>query len=113
MYGLAPHLPNCYVREVILRRLFTVLVGASLLATAACGNPCRELSLKVCDCKPTQALRQACIARVRARAAAASGDAQAADQKSCAARLEQCSCAALAAGNLQACGLSNEDLAAP
>jgi hypothetical protein len=80
---------------------------------AGCGDPCRDLSLKVCDCKLTPALVQQCISRVNTQAAQRKGKAGSAAASTCAAKIDGCSCEKLIAGDGSACGLSREDLASP
>ncbi len=98
----------CGINVGRLGRLFgAALLSATLAVLAACGDPCRELALKVCDCPATAELRKQCSDRVAALSGQ-QGNSDAAAAQRCAGLLKGCSCAALRAGNLQACGLSTE-----
>ena len=94
-----------------LRQMFRVAAVAMWAASlVGCGNPCRELSEKVCNCQPTDGQRRECLRRVGTRAGQYQPNpdrqVEAAADENCAKVLEQFSCTALASGNLKACGLS-------
>ena len=92
-----------------LRTLVALLTVAS---SAACGDPCKDLALKICDCAATADARKTCISQVQARAGQRHKDANTQQEQAgrdrCASLFDGCSCDALKAGNLQACGLSVE-----
>ncbi len=90
--------------RMLAQRLPAIL--AFLLMAQACGDPCTDLAKKICKCEPTQTLQQACEQRV-----SNSGRGKPNDQEAdvCDAKLETCTCASLAEGDLEACGLAEED----
>lgn len=86
-----------------------LLIGGVFLAglfTSAC-DPCDQLSAKICDCQPTETERRACRQDVdtqkRQRTVTD------ADRAVCAAKLETCTCAALDADDVVACGFSRDN----
>jgi hypothetical protein len=92
-----------------LRTLVALLTVAS---SSACGDPCKDLALKICDCAATAEARKTCTSQVQARAGQRHKDANTEQEQAgrdrCANLIDGCSCDALKAGNLQACGLSVE-----
>ncbi len=79
---------------------------AGLGAAAGCGSPCSDLASKICSCQSTDALVQACNNKVSADTFASSPSS--AEQDKCAALDKTCTCAALACGDLAACGLARD-----
>jgi hypothetical protein len=89
---------------MLAQRAFLMLVlSAALLA--ACGDPCTDLSKKICKCKPTEIEQQACIQAISdsSRPTATSDQ-----QGVCADIMDGCTCKKLKAGDLAACGLAEE-----
>lgn len=78
------------------------------LAGFACGDPCRDLSEKVCRCESTESAQQSCLRRLDAEAASRSINDEQAQQCQDILDAKQCSCDALGRGELQACGLAYE-----
>lgn len=98
------------------RRLFAVV--ALSWGMLACGNPCRDLSEKICGCMTSYDARQSCNTRIGtldtqfntdpASPSYITPNAAAAGQSRCAQLLESCTCTALQNGDYQACGLARE-----
>lgn len=96
----------------------TSLWMALALLQVGCGNPCRDLSEKICQCLPTAERRTQCVSQINVLAGQwnsnpnspshAAGDQEAAGQRRCMQLLETCTCDKLQAGDLAACGLANE-----
>jgi hypothetical protein len=99
--------PPC--RRPALRTLAALL---TVVCCVGCGDPCRDLALKICGCGATAEARKTCTSQVQARAGQRQKDASAQQEQAgrdrCASLIDGCSCAALQVGNLQACGLSVE-----
>ena len=72
-----------------------------------CGDPCLQLSRDICRCERTEFEQQACIQRVEA--AALDVDLSAGQEDCCADLRDSCTCDRLAAGDLAACGLAQEE----
>jgi hypothetical protein len=93
-------------RKHCILTLFLVLIGACIVS--ACGNDCKDLANKICDCQPTLAQQQRCQNAVDA----ANSNANLSDkqQDCCKAILDAdtCTCSRLEAGDFAACGLTNE-----
>lgn len=81
---------------------------AALVPPAACGHPCRDLSDTICRCAQTTEEEQRCIRQVHALASQDKRVHDANATRTCAALLETCTCEALAAGDLAACGLATQ-----
>ena len=80
-----------------------LILSAALLA--GCGDPCTDLSKRICKCKPTAIEQQACTQSISdsTRTTATS-----AEQEICSNLLDSCTCQKLKAGDLAACGLAEE-----
>jgi hypothetical protein len=94
-------------RTIPICGVFLLVVGTLTLA-AGCGSACKDLADKVCGCQPTRAKIERCRSNVDAAARNSSlSDEQ---ESRCQGILDgkQCTCTALQAGNLSACGLSND-----
>lgn len=76
-----------------------------LWLSAACAEPCVQLTETVCECKSNQPERNLCNEQVRL-ARAAKDEVTEEESAACEALLEGCSCEALARGDLHACGLA-------
>jgi hypothetical protein len=80
-----------------------VVVVAVAVASAGCPDPCVALAERICNCEPTQTIRRTCIVdRVTSQQGAVT--ITDADREICAAKLDTCTCAALDANDLDACG---------
>jgi hypothetical protein len=86
------------------RALPLALLAAGLVLTSACGDPCVDLSKKVCSCERTAAEQQACSQRVDNDTVEATNK----QKDVCTEHLDTCSCEALARGELTACGLAHD-----
>ncbi|OGQ77681.1 MAG: hypothetical protein A2289_06350 [Deltaproteobacteria bacterium RIFOXYA12_FULL_58_15] len=84
--------------------LFVAIASA---AVPACDDPCLELSRDICRCERTEYDQQACIQRVEAVALEA--EPTGGEEECCAQLRESCTCDGLAAGDLAACGLAQEE----
>ena len=85
------------------------LVPFFALLLAACGHPCTDLSNTICNCEKTESAQQACQQRVKAENdATPPSDSQ---EKCCQDILDRnsCTCDKLAAGDLAACGLTEQN----
>jgi len=85
------------------RPLAAVFIVACLFA--GCGDPCNDLSKKVCKCKPTQVEQQACTQTIDTSSRPGASDAE---KDHCSELLDTCTCDALKKGDLAACGLAEE-----
>lgn len=88
-------------------------LGRALLLVAAlgaisCGHPCRELSDRVCRCAQNAEQEARCLRQVRSLASQDRGGRDAEAARQCAELLDTCTCEALAAGDLAACGLAKQ-----
>ncbi|MBI3179542.1 MAG: hypothetical protein HYZ27_07755 [Deltaproteobacteria bacterium] len=84
-------------------RALALALGVALGLAAACSDPCTELAKQTCECKRNEGEKQACIQEVETRAKSDNPSAPA--EKCCDALTDRCTCAALARGELAACGL--------
>jgi hypothetical protein len=89
---------------MLAQRGLTVLFLLALLL-AGCGDPCTDLSKKICKCKPTAMEQQSCT---QAISDSTRSTATKAEQETCSNLLDTCSCDKLEHGDLAACGLSEE-----
>jgi uncharacterized protein YgiB involved in biofilm formation len=97
----------------MIRRLFKLLLialtAAGLaLTVSACGSACGDLARKICKCQPTRAKEDAC--KLATDSAKRNFDPSNSEEKACEQILSSgnCTCEALAAGDLAACGLAND-----
>jgi hypothetical protein len=83
------------------------LLAAALLG-AGCDSACKELGSKVCDCQPSRSKEERC--RIAIDAAFQNREPSSGEEDTCQAILDDgtCTCEAVAADNLAACGLSND-----
>lgn len=92
-------------------RTVAQLLALAALSTqvAACDDACLALSKEICRCESTQLAQQACIQRVENEASQAPDGTPTVKQKErCTELIDSCNCDALAAGDLEACGLAYE-----
>ncbi|MEE8410414.1 MAG: hypothetical protein V3T05_12465 [Myxococcota bacterium] len=90
-----------------LRFLLLAIVSATLgVASPGCGDTCRELARKRCECERTEFDQRSCKRRVDEEASAL--DVTPEQEEVCEKLLDQCTCARLAVGELDACGLAQE-----
>jgi hypothetical protein len=78
----------------------------AVLTFGACADPCRQVAEVVCSCEPDQSSQRSCLSEVEAARAAhpaTEEDLAACDQVLAS---EQCTCDALAMGEIEACGLA-------
>lgn len=97
----------------MIRRLINLLLASLALlglalGTVACGSACGELARKICKCQPTRAKEDAC--KLATDSAKRNFDPSNSEEKACQQILNSgdCTCEALAAGDLAACGLAND-----
>lgn len=84
------------------------LVLLGLVALLDCQSPCDELAHTICLCEATEAAQRTCTQTSDAQAARMTiTDAQ---QLRCEDLLQSCSCEALAADDVAACGMARESL---
>ena len=92
---------------MLSQSLRTTLVALMVTLTAGlmgCDDACTALGREICACKPTDRERQTCNSQVDDRAA--NTDVSAKEQERCEKLLDTCTCDALDAGDLAACGLA-------
>ena len=78
----------------------------AVLTFSACADPCRQVAELVCACEPDQSSQRSCLSEVEAARAvhpATDADLAACDEVLASA---QCTCDALALGEIEACGLA-------
>jgi len=98
---------------MISRSLIAVACVAVLaLGAAACGSPCEDLANKVCKCQPTEAKKDRC--NINIDAAVRNFDLSDEQEDRCQKILDEgtCTCEAILAGDLNACGLSFDPMTA-
>lgn len=97
------------MKDLIFIGTLTFLMSCWL---AACGDPCRDLSEKICRCERTDVERRNCLARVSNLASQRQSSSNKTEEQEgrnrCVDLFQGCTCAVLAQGGLQACGLSTE-----
>jgi len=81
-----------------------LLVAAMGFGPVACDSACTDLNKTICSCEPNETRQRACLERV----SAGSKSVDAAGLEACENLIDTCNCAALADGNLAACGLAKE-----
>jgi hypothetical protein len=91
---------------------FVTLFLALALLASACGSACEDLANKVCRCQPTEAKKDRC--KINVDAAVRNFDLSDEQEDRCQKILDQgtCTCDAVLAGDLNACGLSFDPLSA-
>ncbi|MEL6339298.1 MAG: hypothetical protein AAFZ38_07825 [Myxococcota bacterium] len=94
-----------------MRSTLTQIGSFALTLTMAtwmvgCDDSCLELSKEVCRCESTQSSQSACLQRLDTRTSGR--DANPEEIERCNDLLDTCSCDALAVGDYEACGLSEE-----
>lgn len=84
-----------------------VLLGLALGATA-CGSACKDLANKICKCQPTRSKENAC--KRSTSAAKRNLELSSKEEDACQEILDSgdCTCQALQAGDLAACGLAHD-----
>lgn len=85
-----------------------LLLAAAALGALHCGHPCRELSDRVCRCAQNAEQEARCLRQVRSLASQDRAGRNTDAARQCAELLETCTCEALAAGDLAACGLAKQ-----
>jgi hypothetical protein len=85
---------------------FLALIVALALLASACGSACEDLANKVCKCQPTEAKKDRC--KINVDAAVRNFDLSDKQEDRCQKILDEgtCTCEAVLAGDLNACGLS-------
>ncbi|HOX43730.1 MAG TPA: hypothetical protein PK668_09030 [Myxococcota bacterium] len=83
-----------------------LLIGAALLS--GCDSACKELGSKVCDCQTSRSREERC--RTAIDAAYENREPSDGEEDTCQSILDEgtCTCEAVEADNLAACGLSND-----
>lgn len=100
------------MRPMIRRLIHLLPVGLALLGLAlgasACGSACGQLARKICNCQETRAEEDAC--KLATDSAKRNFEPSDAEENACQKILDSgdCTCEALAAGDLAACGLAND-----
>jgi hypothetical protein len=91
--------------------LCVVLIGGYIVS--ACGNDCKDLADKICNCEPTRAKRQRCQDAVNA--ANSNTDLSSEQQDRCKKISDsgECTCKALLDQDFAACGLANDPATVP
>jgi hypothetical protein len=91
---------------------FVTLLPAMAVLTSACGSPCEDLANKVCRCQPTEAKKDRC--RINIDTAVRNFDLSDEQEDRCQKILDSgtCTCTAVQAGDLNACGLSYDPMSA-
>jgi hypothetical protein len=91
---------------------FLTLFLALAMLSAACGSACEDLAHKVCKCQPTEAKKDRC--NINVDAAVRNFDLSDEQEDRCQKILDQgtCTCEAVLAGDLNACGLSFDPMTA-
>ena len=91
---------------------FIVLLLALAVLATACGSPCEDLAHKVCRCQPTEAKKDRC--NINIDAAVRNYDLSDEQEDRCQKILDSgtCTCEAIEAGDLNACGLSFDPMSA-
>jgi hypothetical protein len=88
--------------------LISCLSLALALLGAGCGSACQDLANQVCDCQPTRSKQERCERSIDS--AFRNDEPSSGEDDRCQEILDSgtCTCEALAAGNLAACGLAND-----
>jgi hypothetical protein len=88
--------------------LFLALGALALACVAGCDSACKELGSKVCDCQPSRSKEERC--RTAIDAAYENREPSDSEEDTCQSILDHgtCTCEAIAADNLAACGLSSD-----
>ncbi|HET6345412.1 MAG TPA: hypothetical protein VFH51_10790 [Myxococcota bacterium] len=93
-----------------IRHFLTGIGLAAALLLGGCSDPCKDLSERICNCKSTVDEQRACLTQVSNLASQRQSDPNKAVERegldTCKNLLATCTCAALAEGNLSACGLA-------
>jgi hypothetical protein len=86
----------------LVRTALAIVVA--FLAATGCGDPCVDLSKKICRCEKSELLQQACLQRVED----SSSTLEATDEQNdrCSELMDGCTCTKLEDGDLAACGLT-------
>ena len=88
-------------------RVLGVALGLMALVAAGCGDPCVDLSHKICRCEPNDIEQRACMQRVDNDAATRKTNEK--QRNECNQLIDTCSCSKLAEGDLAACGLAQPE----
>lgn len=83
-----------------------LLILAIAACFSACKGPCEELADRICECELSASSQNQCNEQVRD--AMQLRDVSAAEEAVCEAKLEGCTCEALEADDLAACGLAKD-----
>jgi|DewCreStandDraft_4_1066084.scaffolds.fasta_scaffold00303_29 hypothetical protein len=83
-------------------------LALSMAFGSGCGSPCKDLADKICDCMPTRLSQERCHTNVNAADSNTSISEEEEDR--CQAILDsgRCTCEAIQAGDVSACGLAND-----
>jgi hypothetical protein len=98
---------------MVARALIALFCAVCLsLGVAACGSPCEDLAHKVCRCQLTEAKKDRC--KINIDAAVRNFDLSDEQEDRCQKILDSgtCTCEAVLAGDLNACGLSYDPMTA-
>jgi len=96
------------IRRLINLMLVLTLAAGLALGASACGSACADLAHKICKCQPTRAKEDAC--KLATATAKRNSSPSNSEENACQKILNShaCTCEALAAGDLAACGLAND-----
>jgi hypothetical protein len=73
-----------------MRHLALALLLAAGLGAAACGSPCEDLAIRVCNCQPAGTLRDTCVQGVKNELSDDATKPSEAVQQRCSQLLETC-----------------------
>ena len=93
----------------LLNAVILLSLAAGLaLSGLACGSACEDLANKICDCQPTRTKEDSC--KISISSAVENYDISSGQDDACQKILDSggCTCEALKAGDLAACGLAND-----
>jgi hypothetical protein len=96
---------------MIMRVIIAAVCTSCLsLGVFACGSACEDLANKVCRCQPTEAKKDRC--KINIDAAVRNFDLSDEQEDRCQKILDSgtCTCEAVLAGDLNACGLSYDPM---
>lgn len=91
-----------YKKYIFFTSCFALLIVFGL--STSCGNPCEDLGNKICACESNQTNVDGCKLRFSNDTRKVSK----AEQQRCSDFIDTCTCAALACGDLAACGLAKD-----
>ncbi len=96
------------VTKLLNAMMILSLAACLALSGLACGSACKDLANKICHCQPTRAKEDSC--RLSIDSAMENSEPSSGQDDACQKILDSgsCTCEALQAGYLAACGLAND-----